>query len=187
MRFRIFKPGITLACAMASAHPQWLNYPAPGTPPTRDGKLNLPARAPRLRNGKPDLSGVWQIEPSPAGEIDRISGGLGTPVNPFPSWMGCSTGKWEGHTLVVDTAGFNDINRLDGFGHPQSEDQRVQERLHGRDFGHLDLQTTVEDPKNLTKPVTIKYTELLIPNSDVLETFRTESERDRAHMPAAIP
>ena len=41
---------------------QWLNYPAKGQPRTRDGKVDLKARAPRTRDGKPDLSGVWRVE-----------------------------------------------------------------------------------------------------------------------------
>ena len=101
--------------------------------------------------------------------------------------MGYSTGKWEGDTVVVDTAGFNDKAWLDAMGHPRSEALRVQERCHRRDFGHMDVETTVEDPKILTKPVTIKFTEVLIPNSDVLENFCAEGERDRAHMPVAVP
>ena len=107
------------------------------------------------------------------------------PADPFPSWMGYSSGKWEGDTLVVETAGFNDKGWLDGRGHPRSEALRVQERFHRRDFGHMDVQATVEDPKILTKPVTIKFTEVLIPNSDVLENFCAEGERDRAYMPTA--
>jgi len=43
------------------AHAQWLNYPAPGTPRTSDGKPNLRAPAPRVAGGKPDLSGTWQV------------------------------------------------------------------------------------------------------------------------------
>jgi hypothetical protein len=109
------------------------------------------------------------------------------PAGPFPSWMGYSTGKWEGDTLVVDTAGFNDKAWMDGRGVPRSEALRVQERFHRRDFGHLDVQATVDDPNTLKKPVTIKFTELLIPNTDVLEHFCAEGERDRAHMPTAIP
>src|SRR4051794_35256293 len=64
------------------AHAQWLNYPTPGTPRTRDGKPNLSARAPRASNGKPDLSGVWQIEPPHAGEIDRMLGDVGAFIVP---------------------------------------------------------------------------------------------------------
>ena len=59
---------------MLCADAQWLNYPAPGTPRTRDGKPNLSAKAPRASNGKPDLSGVWQTEYAPTGENERIFG-----------------------------------------------------------------------------------------------------------------
>ena len=61
--------GIAL-CAPA----QWLNYPSPGTPRTRDGKPDLFAKAPRASNGKPDLSGVWQTQLAPAGENVRLFG-----------------------------------------------------------------------------------------------------------------
>jgi len=84
---------------------------------------------------------------------------------------------------VVDTAGFNDKSWLDAAGHPHSEALRVEERFRRRDFGHLDLQVTVDDPKMYTKPVMVKVTELLIPDSDVLENFCNENEKDRSHLP----
>ncbi len=104
------------------------------------------------------------------------------PADPNPSWMGYSVGHWEGDTLVVDSAGFNDKARLDGFGHPRSEALRLQERFHRRDFGHMDLQVTVDDPKMYLKPITVKVTEVLVPDSDVLESFCNENEKDRAHL-----
>ena len=103
------------------------------------------------------------------------------PVDPFPAWMGYSIGKWEGETLVVDTAGFNDKSWLDVRGHPHSEELRVQERFHRRDFGHMDIEATVEDPITLTKPVTVKFTVFLIPNTGVLENFCAEGERDQVY------
>jgi hypothetical protein len=51
---------------------QWLDYPAPGTPRTRDGKANPSAPPPRAWNHKPDLSGVWQTEPALPGEIEQL-------------------------------------------------------------------------------------------------------------------
>jgi hypothetical protein len=104
------------------------------------------------------------------------------PVDPNPAWLGYSVGHWEGDTFVVDSAGFNDKARLDGFGHPRSEAFRVQERFHRRDFGHMDLQITIDDPKMYLKPITVKVTEILVPDSDVLESFCNENEKDRAHL-----
>lgn len=80
---------------------------------------------------------------------------------------------------MVNSNGFNDKAWMDARGHPQSEALRVQERFHRRDFGHLKIEATIEDPNTLTKPVTVKFTELLIPNSDALENFCAEGERDR--------
>jgi hypothetical protein len=84
--------------------------------------------------------------------------------------------------LVVDTAGFNDKSWLDALGHPHSEALRVQERFHRRDFGHMDLQITIEDPKMYTRPFTIKYAQRLLPDTDILETVCTENEKDRTHL-----
>jgi hypothetical protein len=272
------KIAIIFAGALVCAHAQWLNYPTPGTPRTRDGKPDLSAKTPRASDGKPDLSGVWQTEPVRPGEsilgdvspfvvpgddpstfskyfwniladfnpaeapirpeaaelfrknaasaitlgssclplgipgadmlayapfkIIQMRGvtvvlyevdnthrqiytdGRKLPADPNPAWLGYSVGHWEGDTFVVDSAGFNDKGRLDGFGHPRSEALRLQERFHRRDFGHMDLQVTVDDPKMYLKPITVKVTELLIPDSDVLEAFCNENEKDRQHLPS---
>jgi hypothetical protein len=279
MRCQKLKLGIVFAGSVLCASAQWLNYPTPGTPRTKDGKPNLSAPPPRASNGKPDLSGVWQVEPPAPGEMERKVGDLGTfvvpgddprtfspyffniladfkredapirpeadavfqrharafgkdspgshclpmgvpnteliavpfkiiqtpgvivmlieadnthrqiytdgrplPGDPQPSWQGYSTGRWEGDTLVVDTVGFNDKSWLDAIGHIHSESLRVQERYRRRDFGHMELQVTIEDPKTFTHPFTFKVNQLLIPDSDILETICTENEQDRVHL-----
>jgi hypothetical protein len=106
------------------------------------------------------------------------------PKDPQPSWLGYSTGKWQSDTLVVQTAGFNDKASLDGMGHPHSEALRVIERYHRRDFGHLDVEMTFDDPKMYTRPFTIKITQLLSADSDILEYVCNENEKDRAHLNA---
>lgn len=102
-------------------------------------------------------------------------------VDPAPSWMGYSVGKWEGDTLVVDTMGFNNLSWLDARGHGHSEDMRVEERFHRRDYGHMDMTVTVTDPKVFTKPVTINFTEGLLPDTDLLEHYCLEDEKDASH------
>ena len=77
MRLPVIGLAIMLAGAMASVNAQWLNYPEPGTPLKPDGKPDLTAKTPRAVNGKPDLSGVWQIEPPPPGEIEKLYGPVG--------------------------------------------------------------------------------------------------------------
>jgi hypothetical protein len=103
------------------------------------------------------------------------------PEDPQPSWLGSSVGRWEGDSLVVETIGFNDRGWLDAAGHKHSDALRVTERFHRRDFGHLDLQLTLDDPKTFTHPVTVKFTELLLPDTDLIESFCSENEKDLAH------
>src|SRR5204863_9563671 len=67
-----------------------------------------------------------------------------------PRWMGYSTGKWEGDTLVVETTGFNDKHWLDRMGHPHSDALHVTERIRRKDFGHMDIAITINDPKAYT-------------------------------------
>lgn len=103
------------------------------------------------------------------------------PQDPQPAWLGYSVGKWDGDTLAVDTTGFNPESWLDGFGHPRSETMHIRERYHRRDFGHMDLEITIEDPKYYTRPYTFSTHLNLIPYSDVLEFVCAEDEKDLAH------
>jgi hypothetical protein len=103
-------------------------------------------------------------------------------VDPRPTWNGYSIGKWEGDTLVVDTIGFNDLSWLDARGHGHSEDMRVEERFHRPDFGHLEVAVIITDPKTFTKPVSIRFVEGLLPDTDVFEHYCAEDEKDVAHV-----
>jgi len=103
------------------------------------------------------------------------------PDNPQPSWLGYSVGKWEGDSLVVDTVGLTPFSPLDVLGHPHSDALHVTERFHRRDFGHMDLQITIDDPKTYTRPFTYKIDLRLLPDTDLLESFCVENEKDAAH------
>jgi hypothetical protein len=95
--------------------------------------------------------------------------------------MGYSVGPWEGDTLVVTTAGFNDRTTIDLAGHPHTEALRVTERFHRRDIGHLDLQITFDDPKAYTRPWTLPMEFALVPEDDLME-YVCENERDAIHL-----
>jgi hypothetical protein len=99
-----------------------------------------------------------------------------------PTWFGYSVGKWDRDTFVVETAGFNDKTWLDGMGHPHSEALRVVERFHRRDFGHMDVEMTFDDPRMYTKPFTIKVAYGLLADSDIFESWCNEDEKDKAHI-----
>jgi len=107
--------------------------------------------------------------------------GRDLPKDPNPTWLGYSVGRWEGDTLVITTSGFNDKGWLDSAGHPQTETLRITERLRRRDFGHMDFEITVDDPKVFTKPFTVKTERLLAADTDLLEDV-CENERDRPHL-----
>ena len=94
-----------------------------------------------------------------------------------------SIGKWDGDALVVESTGFNDKSWLDAAGHPHSEDMRVTERFHRRDFGHMDLEETIDDPKMYTRPFRLTIKQVYVPDTDLLESF-CENEQDSKHIQA---
>jgi hypothetical protein len=107
--------------------------------------------------------------------------GRDLPKDPNPTWLGYSIGRWEGDTLVVTSAGFNDKAWLDSSGHPVTESLRITERLRRRDFGHMDFEMTIDDPKVFTRPFTVKKERLLAPDTELLEDV-CENERDGPHL-----
>ena len=107
--------------------------------------------------------------------------GRALPEDPNPTWMGYSVAHWEGDTLVVTTAGYNDRTTLDLAGHPHTEALRLTERYHRRDVGHIDLQVTFDDPKAYTRPWTLSFEFDLIPDGQLIE-YVCENERDAPHL-----
>lgn len=104
------------------------------------------------------------------------------PRDPNPAWRGYSVGRWEGDTLVVDTTGFNDQESILPDRHPHSDALHIVERFRRRDFGHLEIQYTIEDPKVYAKPWTFKQNHHLTPDTELLEYICNENEKDLKHM-----
>jgi len=101
-----------------------------------------------------------------------------------PTWLGYSTGRWDGDTLVVDSRGFNDKTWLDTQkGRPASDALHVVERFRRPKFGDLEVVATIEDPKAYAKPWTTTTQHFrLQPATDLLEFICSENEKDRSHM-----
>jgi hypothetical protein len=106
------------------------------------------------------------------------------PKDPNPIWLGYSIGHFEGDTLVVESAGFNNRTWLDRAGHPHSENLRVTERFRRVDFGHMQFQITYDDPETLTKPLSFSLAVNYAPDTDMLENVCNESEPKRVHFVA---
>jgi len=137
------------------------------------------------------LGGQYRIIQSPnvtgilyaSGAYRQIfTDGRDLPKDPNPTWWGYSVGHWEGDTLVIQSAGFNDRTWLDFVGHPHTEDLRVTERFHRRDFGHMQLEVTMDDPKTFTRPISISLGVNYVPDTEMLEYVCNENERDSAHL-----
>lgn len=245
---------LLLLAACVPAFAQWLGYPTPGIPRLPNGKPNLEAPAPKTADGKPDLSGLYDIDngrlfqdiaadikpqdfpiqpwaaaiakqreqdnrtgdpyshclPPVVPRIDSgnrpfkiiqtpgliailyetgylfrqvFTDGRPLPKDPEPTWLGYSVGKWDGDTLVVDTIGFHDQGWLDGNkGHPQTDALHVTERFRRTKFGHLEIQSIIDDPKAYTKPFTVTQKLHLLADSEILENICNENEKDAPHL-----
>jgi hypothetical protein len=98
------------------------------------------------------------------------------------TWKGHSIGSWRGDTLVVETVGYNDRGWLDGAGHPRTEKLRVVEEFRRPDLGHLEIQTTIDDPGAYAKPWITKQVADLAPNEEIQEFICSENNQDLGHL-----
>jgi hypothetical protein len=109
------------------------------------------------------------------------------PEDPNPTWFGYSTGRWEGNAFVVETAGFKDEGWLDNAGRPATDALRVTERFVRKDFGHMDIQITIDDPKAYTKPWSMTLPLTLQPDDELIEYICNENNRYFEIIPKTSP
>jgi hypothetical protein len=104
------------------------------------------------------------------------------PTAADPTWLGNSVGRWDGDAFVVDTNGLRDGGWIDtAKAHPHSDALHVTERFHRKDFGHMDLAITINDPKAYLKPWTATVKLLLLPDTELIEAFCDDHERTMLH------
>jgi hypothetical protein len=99
------------------------------------------------------------------------------PEDPNPSWQGYSTATWSGDTLVIDSIGFRDDVWIDWAGSMITSAAKVRERIRRPDFGHLEIEVTVDDPKAYTKPWTVTLRQQFAPDTELIDEICAEGER----------
>ncbi len=104
------------------------------------------------------------------------------PKDPQPSFRGYSSGHWEGDTLVVQTSGFRDGMWLDRSGSPMTDAAQLTERFHRVNYGNLEIEVTLDDPKAYTAPWTVTLHQFIVLNTELLEYFCQENEKDQTHL-----
>jgi hypothetical protein len=99
-----------------------------------------------------------------------------------PWWYGYSIGHWDGDTLVVETNGFRDDVWLDIEGSPLTNTGKMTERFRRVNYGNLEIEITVEDPKAYTKPWTVTVKQRVMLNTNLIEFICNENEKSDAHL-----
>jgi hypothetical protein len=117
-----------------------------------------------------------------AGYRQVSTDGRPLPADPTPSWQGYSSGRWSGDTLVIDTVGVRDDTWIDWNGSVLTEKAKVREQMRRPDFGHLEIQVTVDDPKAYTKPWTVTLKERIVIDTELIDEICLENEQSLQHM-----
>jgi len=104
------------------------------------------------------------------------------PDDQNPTWNGYSTAAWEGDTLVVRTSGFKDDLWLDASGNPLTGTGKLTERIRRPNFGTLEVEMTIDDPQSYTAPWTVTLKQPLALDSELLDYYCLENEKDLVHM-----
>ena len=97
--------------------------------------------------------------------------------DPEPWWYGYSVGHWDGDTLVVKSTDFRDGGWLDVHGSPLTDKATITERYRRLNFGHLQIDVTIDDPKAYTKPFTVRVNQRIMLNTNLIEFICNENEQ----------
>ena len=117
-----------------------------------------------------------------AGYRQVFTDGRPLPEDPNPSWQGYSSAKWSGDILVIDTIGVRDDTWIDWNGSVLTAAGKVREQMRRPDFGHLEVQVTVDDPKAYTKPWTVTLNQRIVVDTDLIDEICLENEQSLQHL-----
>jgi hypothetical protein len=102
--------------------------------------------------------------------------GTPLPPDPDPFWMGHAVGRWEGDTLVVESAGYNDRTEISGYRH--TEALRITERFRRVDYDTLQYEAVIEDPDVFEGPWVVARSFAFRPEFDKIDEFVCENNPD---------
>jgi hypothetical protein len=109
-------------------------------------------------------------------------------INEYPEWMGFSTGRWEGATLVVDTVAIDDRTWLDTAGHQHSDKLRLTERFTKVNDNTIEWSVTFDDPVFFTQPWTVtRPISRGKPTDRVMSYSCEENNKDIPHLKPTKP
>jgi hypothetical protein len=97
--------------------------------------------------------------------------------DPQPFWYGYSIGKWDGDTLVVETNNLRDLGWLDVRGSPVTDQATITERFRRVNFGKLEIDITIDDPKAYTKPFTVRVNQEIMVDTEMIEFVCNENNQ----------
>ena len=101
----------------------------------------------------------------------------------YPEWMGFSTGRWEGDTLVVDTVAIHERTWLDTAGQEHSDKLRLTERFRKVNADTLEWTVTFDDPVFFTQPWSLTRSLRRLPVTDRIMSYSCEeNNRDIPHL-----
>jgi hypothetical protein len=105
-----------------------------------------------------------------------------------PYYSGHSVAHWDGDTLVIETAGFNNKTFLDATGAPHSDSMTTVERVKRLNDHTLEDVTTVTDPEMFTKPWSARFVYDLRPEVRIEDYVCGEKHRDISNVKGvAVP
>ena len=107
--------------------------------------------------------------------------------DPNPTWNGYSTAAWDRDTLVIQTRGFRDDLWIDMSGAPLTSAATMIERLRRPNYGTLEVELTVNDPKAYTRPWTVKMNQEIMLDTELIDEVCLENEKSWQHMQAPEP
>jgi hypothetical protein len=104
------------------------------------------------------------------------------PADMNPTWNGYSVAHWEGDTLVVQTEGFRDMLWIDTGGSSMSDVAKMTEKIRRPNYGTLEIELTIDDPKTYTKPFTVNLTQNIEIDTELVDEFCLENEKSYERM-----